>query len=166
MGGSGGIAARGPVPLSIGDAGGRVGGLVRAAIGIGGGWVGLPARGGGGGGVDGAVFTGATGTGTAVSLASMIAVSRARLASEPGGGGGRVFCFLRGVGASLGEAVEVAGGAAFKVTGGAAGVDFATGGAGSGSDSTVQPDARSAIRPFVASERRRRVRSSSGTCQR
>jgi hypothetical protein len=70
-----------------------------------------------------------------VPAASMISDSIALRASEPGGGGGSVFCFLRGSGATT----------------------------GAGSGSTVQPEARSAIRPFVASDKRRRVRSSSGT---
>jgi hypothetical protein len=97
---------------------------------------------------DGVIAIAATGAFAAGSLASRIAVSSWRRASDPGGGGGSVFCFLRGDGAS----------------GSGAGVACASGAGGSGS--TVHPEARSAIRPFVASERRRRVRSSSGTCQR
>ena len=148
VGGSGGIAARGPVLLSGGliaplpsAPGGRVGGFVRAPGGNGGGWV-LPARG-GGGGVDGAVRAGAIGWGippealvfggpgiaaeapvvepvlgagiageapvaervaaadgvTAIAATgaaglgepSRIALSSWRRASDPGGGGGRVF---------------------------------------------------------------------------
>ncbi len=177
-------------PLPSAAPGGRVTGLPRAPGGNGGGCVAaLAARGGGGGDVDGAVFTGgngcgmppdaeafggagmaieapvaeptfrgvaadgviaiaATGAAFAGSFASRIAVSSARRASDPGGGGGSVFCLLRGNGAS----------------GSGAGVAFTSGAGESGS--TVHPEARSAIRPFVASERRRRVRSSSGTPER
>lgn len=72
--------------------------MLRAPGGSGGGDVGLAPRvggAGGGGWVGRAGFT----RGTGVSFASTIAVSSARRASEPGGGGGSVFCFLRGLGA-------------------------------------------------------------------
>jgi hypothetical protein len=117
------------------------------------------------------------------SFVSMILCSSALRSAEPGGGGGTVRGFERppagGTGAA-GVAFTCAAGVAFA---GAAGVAFAGagvaaagGGRGSGaagasgaftvSDSTVQPDARSAIRAFVSSPSRRRERSSSGTARR
>jgi len=74
-----------------------------------------------------------------LSFASTNASSSSRRAAEPGGGGGMVFCLRRGDGASFDS------------------------GPGDAFLSSVQPSARSAIRPFVASPSRRRFRSSSGT---
>jgi hypothetical protein len=75
---------------------------------------------------------------------SIIAFSSAWRSAEPGGGGGTVRGFLRGV-----------------APGGAAG----SGAVAAGGGSTCQPSARSAMRSFVASPSRRRVRSSSGTAR-
>jgi len=90
--------------------------------------------------------------GTGVGTASRIASSSFRRSAEPGGGGGWVLRFARGVGAGSGSGVS---------SGIGVGSGFVE--VGSGSSPTDQPDARSAIRLFVASPRRRRVRSSSGT---
>ncbi|MCW5804707.1 MAG: hypothetical protein KIT31_20210 [Deltaproteobacteria bacterium] len=103
--------------------------------------VGRSARAGGGGG-RGRADSSRLGTGVDEAAASTtIASSSALRAADPGGGGGAVVVFARR-GAS----------------GGAVGSGFGVGGL-----STDHPDARSAIRPFVASPRRRRVRSSSDT---
>jgi hypothetical protein len=119
-------------------------------------------------------------------LVSTILSSSALRSAEPGGGGGTVRGFLRppdGTGSGAGFAAAAAaatGNVGFAVEAGAAGdVGFAVeagdagaagdatcaaGAAGfAGSDSTVQPDARSSIRAFVSSPSRRRERSSSGT---
>jgi hypothetical protein len=90
------------------------------------------------GGALGGLVRGAVIVGTGV-FDSRIASSRSLRAADPGGGGGTVFALRRVAGGGSGS------------------------GAGSGSLSTFHPDARSAMRPFVASPRRRRVRSSSGT---
>ncbi len=89
-------------------------------------------------------------TGRGVSTASRIASSSVRRACDPGGGGGWVLLRVRGAG--LGSGVRSTG----------SGSSGASGSSGRSSP-TSQPDARSAIRLRVASPRRRRVRSSSGT---
>src|SRR4029079_2402425 len=68
---------------------------------------------------------------------------------EPGGGGGTVFCFRR----AASRATWLGPDASRRIASGA----------GGDSPSTVQPDANSAMRPFVSSPRRRGFRSSSGT---
>jgi hypothetical protein len=83
------------------------------------------------------------------SVSSAIFCSSALRSGDPGGGGGTVFWFRRGASraTSLGrDASRLIGS-----------------GAGGDSPSTVQPDANSAMRPFVSSPRRRGFRSSSGT---
>jgi hypothetical protein len=89
------------VEIDDGSGGGCiVGDLVRAPGGSGGGFVGFAPRVAGGiGGLVGFVARAGL-IGSGVSFASTIAVSSWRRASEPGGGGGSVFCFLRTNGAS------------------------------------------------------------------
>jgi hypothetical protein len=126
----------GTLPLLLLTCGGNGGGDVVPAL-----------RGGiGGGCVEGflsALLAFARTSGSRDGALSTISPSSALRASDPGGGGGSVFCFRRGCGAGSGS-----------------------GAASLPSGSTVHPDARSAIRPFVSSETRRRVRSSSGTAKR
>jgi hypothetical protein len=81
--------------------------------------------------------------------------------ADPGGGGGFVRGLVRGGGS--GAAAAGAGGG---VTALGFGVGVWTGAGGGGSPpspSSDQPDAKSAMRLFVSSPRRRRVLSSSGT---
>jgi len=107
-------------------------------------------RGGGGGGLVGelvrSVPVAAGSSDTEVSRSW----SATRRAADPGGGGGAVLALGRalsaiGLGSGVGAAADRA-----SLAGG----------------STLQPDARSAMRPFVSSPRRRRFRSSSGTSER
>ena len=111
-------------------------------------------------------------------LVSRILPSSALRSAEPGGGGGTVRGFLRpGSAGALGSGATSAGVAALGVAAGdgagvagraagdagAEGADVPVAGSPASGDSTVQPDARSAIRALVSSPSRRRVRSSSGT---
>lgn len=94
--------------------------------------------------------------------AATILSSSALRSGEPGGGGGFVRCFARGGGGSAaGLGVASDAGAGFGVCAGTAGP-----GGSLASPSSDQPEARSAIRFFVSSPRRRRGRSSSGTDKR
>jgi hypothetical protein len=83
----------------------------------------------------------------------VILVSSARRSGDPGGGGGLVFGFDR-VGPEIGEG------------GSGAAACLGLGSVSAPGASTLQPDARSAIRLFVASPRRRRDRSSSSGTRR
>jgi hypothetical protein len=100
---------------------------------------------------------------------STILSSSALRSADPGGGGGTVRGLRRGGSAgALGSPTSMAGVAAFGVADGdgagvAARADVPGSGSPASGDSTVQPDARSAIRALVSSPSRRRVRSSSGT---
>ena len=99
--------------------------------------------------------------GTWLLLVSTIASSSALRAVEPGGGGGIVRGRLRPVLAAFGGAGGSGGWSSSTVSE----VSGSPGAAadGVGGASSDQPEARSSMRDLVASPRRRRVRSSSGT---
>lgn len=112
-------------------------------VGLGGGGLKGRMEGGRDGGVVTGLLDGSSGSSVPSSRSSAILSSSVLRAADPGTGGGVVLAARRGAS----RTVRGSGAA----------------GAGGEGPSTVHPDAKSAMRPFVSSPRRRPFRSSSGT---